>query len=99
MTKRNAFMVFLLPIITLGIYSIYWHVVTKNEMNRAGASIPTAWLMIIPLVNIWWLWKFSEGIAITTNEEMTGPVAFLLLLILESIGAAIIQTSLNKVTN
>jgi hypothetical protein len=90
-------MVFLLSIITFGIYSLVWFVTTKNQMNAKGAQIPTAWLLIIPLVNIWWHWKFCEGVELVTNKGMGAAVAFLLLWLLGIIGEAIIQNELNKV--
>jgi hypothetical protein len=52
MKNRNVVAVVLLPFVTFGIYSIYWEVVTKNELNAQGAQIPTAWLLIVPFVNI-----------------------------------------------
>jgi len=91
-------MVFILSFITFGIYGIYWMVVTKNEMKARGADIPTAWLIIVPFVNIWWEWKFSVGVEKVTNRAMTAPIAFILLWILGMIGGAIIQSELNKVT-
>ncbi len=97
MQHRNPIMVILLSIITLGIYYIIWLVTTKNRMNTKGAQIPTAWLLIIPLVNIYWLWKFSEGVELVTNRGMQTVVAFLLLWLLDMIGAAIVQNELNKV--
>ncbi len=97
MQHRNPIMVILLSIITLGIYSIYWLVTTKIQMNNKEAQIPTAWLLIIPLVNIYWLWKFSEGVELVTNKGMQTAVAFLLLWILDILGAAIVQNELNKV--
>ena len=97
MQHRNPIMVFLLSIITLGIYSLFWYVTTKNEMNAKGAQIPTAWLIIIPFVNIWWYWKFCEGVELVTNKGMGVAVAFLLLWLLGIIGEAIIQNELNKV--
>ena len=97
MQHRDPIMVILLSIITLGIYSIFWYVATKNEMNAKGAQIPTAWLIIIPFVNIWWYWKFCEGVELVTNKGMGVAVAFLLLWLLGAIGEAIIQNELNKV--
>ncbi len=97
MQHRDPIMVILLSIITLGIYSLFWYVATKNEMNTKGAQIPTAWLLIIPFVNIWWYWKFSEGVELVTNKGMGVAVAFLLLWFLGTIGEAIIQNNLNKV--
>jgi len=40
--KRSLIKIYLLGIITLGIYFIYWLVKTKNELNELGAKIPTA---------------------------------------------------------
>ncbi|MBA7473142.1 hypothetical protein ES705_09580 [subsurface metagenome] len=97
MQHRDPIMVILLSIITLGIYSLFWYVTTKNEMNAKGAQIPTAWLIIIPFVNIWWYWKFCEGVELVTNKGMGVAVAFLLLWLLGAIGEAIIQNELNKV--
>jgi heme/copper-type cytochrome/quinol oxidase subunit 4 len=62
--KRNILAVYLFAIITLGIYLIYWLVQTKKEMNSLGASIPTAWLLIIPIANLYWMWKYCEGFAV-----------------------------------
>lgn len=94
--RREPIMVFIFTIITFGLYGYYWYVMTKLEMNASGTQIPTAWLIIIPFINIWWMWKFSEGIEQVTQGRMTGPIAFLLLFFLGMIGGAIIQDTLNK---
>lgn len=96
--RRDPIMVLVFSLITFGIYGIYWHVMTKLEMNASGTQIPTAWLIIIPIISIWWMWKFSEGIEQVTQGRMTGPIAFLLLFFLGMIGGAIIQDTLNKFT-
>jgi len=96
MKQRSPVAVALLPFVTFGIYSIYWTVKTKIEMNENGQTIPTAWLILIPLVNIWWYWKYSEGVGNITNEKISGVLAFILLMLLGSIGQAIIQDSFNK---
>ncbi len=97
MKQRSPIAVFLLPFITFGIYSLYWMVKTKGEMNEKGSKIPTAWLIIVPFVNIWWMWKYGEGVGEVTNEKMSGVIAFILMLLLGNIGQAIIQDSFNKV--
>ncbi len=98
MKQRSPIAVFLLPFITFGIYSLVWMVKTKGEMNTKGAEIPTAWLIIVPLVNIWWMWKYSEGVEKVTNAKMSGVLAFILLFLLGMIGQAIIQDSFNKIS-
>lgn len=97
MKQRNPIVVILLSFITLGIYSIVWEVKTKNEMNKLGSSIPTAWLIIVPIVSIWWLWKYSQGVEKTTNGDTSGVLAFVLLFLLGLIGIAIVQYEFNKV--
>jgi len=96
MKNRSPIAVLLLPFITFGIYSLYWEISTKIEMNKLGAKIPTAWLIIIPFVNIWWLWKYCEGVEQVTHQKFSGVLAFVLLLLLGWIGQAIIQDSFNK---
>lgn len=97
MQNRNPFIVILLSIVTLGIYSLVWLIKTKNEMNAKGAQIPTAWLIIVPFVNYYWLWKYSEGVEKVTNDQMSTVIAFLLLFFLEFIGMAIIQDKFNNI--
>ena len=99
MQQRSPIAVLLLPLVTFGIYSLYWLVKTKGEMVSKGADIPTAWLLIVPIANIWWLWKYGEGVETVTNGKISGVLAFILLWILGTIGHAIIQDSFNKAGN
>lgn len=96
MKQRNPIAVFLLPFVTFGIYGIVWQVKTKNEMNQLGANIPTAWLIIVPFVNFYWLWKYSEGVEKVTNGSISAVLAFVLQALLGSIGGAILQNEFNK---
>lgn len=96
MTQRSPIAVFFLPVITLGIYGLIWLVKTKDEMNSQGAEIPTAWLLIIPIAQLWWIWKFAEGVDKVTRGDTSGGLAFVLLLFLGNIGMAVVQASLNK---
>ena len=98
MKHRNPIAVFFLSLITFGIYALVWQVKTKGEMNKLGAKIPSAWLLIIPFVNIYWLWKYCEGIDKVTNSKLSGVMAFVLLFLLGSIGMAIIQNDFNLVS-
>lgn len=90
-------MVFFLSLITFGIYELVWFVKTKREMNSQGTAIPTAWLIIIPIVSIWWLDRFGAGVKIVTEGRMGSLIAALLIYFLGPIGIAIVQNSLNRV--
>lgn len=100
MTKRSVVSVIVLSIVTLGIYMIVWNVKTKREMVAAGADIPTCWLMIVPIANIYWMWKFSGGVEHVTSGKLSQAIAFILSFVVNGfvplVGTAIIQSELNK---
>ena len=96
MKKRSVGGVLILSLFTFGIYTLIWHVKTKNEMNASGADIPTAWLLIVPIANIYWIWKWCGGIEHISREKMTAPVAFLLHVLVPLIGMLILQDTMNK---
>lgn len=97
MTKRSPFAVFALSLITLGIYCLVWYVKTKDEMNARGAKIPTTWLIIIPIVNFYWLWKYCESVEKVTGGSLSAVASFFLIILLNVIGLAIVQSAFNKV--
>ena len=96
MQKRSVAGVIILTFITFGIYGLIWHVKAKNEMVAEGADIPTAWLLIIPLANIYWYWKWCGGVEYYTRGRLSQAVSFLLSILLGVIGSAIVQDSFNK---
>jgi hypothetical protein len=99
-TKRSVVSVIVLSIITFGIYMLVWMVKTKNEMVRQGADIPTAWLLIVPIANLYWLWKFAGGVEHVTQGKQSQVMAFILMVVANNfiplLGTAIIQAELNK---
>jgi hypothetical protein len=95
MTNKNPFVVFLLVFVTLGIYAVVWYVKAGREMRRRGADVPTAWLMIIPIVSIYWFIKWCAGVG--KVGAMNGFLAALLLIFLGPLGMAIVQSQFNNV--
>ena len=98
---RNLWGIIGLAFVTLGIYAVYWIVTTKCELNESGAKIPTAWLLIIPLVQIYFFYKFAEGYCAVMFKDQSQTVAyFLLIMLIFPIGALIMQSKINdKVIN
>ena len=96
MTRRPVAAVVILTLITFGIYGIVWFVKTKDEMNARGADIPSAWLLIVPIANIYWMWQWSGGVEKVTNGKQTQTVAFILVFVLSLIGMAIVQATFNE---
>ncbi len=94
--KRNVVMVYLLTAVTFGIYGLYWLYKTKEEINSLGAEIPTFWLMIIPLANIYWVWKYCEAFSEKVKKDDNAVLWFLLYLFVGFVMPAIVQSELNK---
>ena len=86
--------------LALSIYMIYWLVQTKRELQALGADdIPTTWLYIIPIANIYYIYKYAEGADKVTN----GKLPPLLILFIYLLGAAFIimpvcQSQYNKIS-
>ena len=96
MKRRSPAAPLLLPFITFGIYTLVWFVKTKNEINLvAHSKIPTAWLIILPIVSIWWEWKFAIGVEAATNGGLGRHAAFWILFLLGPLGAMFVQIALN----
>ncbi len=93
---RNLFLVYFFSMITFGVYYIYWVVSTKNEINGLGAKIPTAWLIIVPIANIYWAYKYCEGFAQKVKKDNNAVLWFILYLLVGIVMPAIIQSELNK---
>jgi hypothetical protein len=97
MQKRSLAAVILLPFVTFGIYFLVWFVKTKGELNTKGAGIPTAWLLIVPIANIYWMWKYFEGAEKVTSGKVNGVLNFVLGFFVSSIiPMAICQSAYNE---
>ncbi len=95
MKLRSPAAPLLLPFVTIGIYTLVWHVKIKNELNKSVANhIPTAWLLIVPIANIFWLVSFSRSSKQFNGRGSTAGT-FWLLALLGFIGEAILQARFN----
>ncbi len=100
---RNAFLVFLFSVITLGVYAIYWAVSTTLELKEKSDKAPNPWLLLLLLVPfvqivamIYYYWMYCTALEEATKGKASRVPYFLLLLILGAIGMAIVQLQLNK---
>ncbi|MBI2798059.1 DUF4234 domain-containing protein [Candidatus Saccharibacteria bacterium] len=80
MKRRSLLAIFLLNIVTLGLYQIYWYFITKTEMNTLNAKalkVPFFLWFFIPIIDIWWFWRFAKAIEATTKGAIGRWAAFL----------------------
>lgn len=96
MKHRSPIGVLLLSIVTLGIYGIVWIVLTAREMRTKGAQIPNAILIIIPIINLYWLWKYCEGIEKVSDGKYSAVLMFVLFWFIGFIGIIVAQSAFNE---
>jgi hypothetical protein len=96
MKHRSPAAVLILSLVTFGIYGIYWEVKTKMELARLGAEIPTAWLLIIPIANLYWIYKYAVGVEKVSGGKTSAVLVLILMLLLSVVGMAILQSEYNK---
>jgi hypothetical protein len=97
--KRNLFAMAGLLIITLGFYFIYWAVVTKRALRCRGADMPTAWLLIIPLVHFYFWFRFAKAFTAIIKHGNDYIGYFLLMALLPHVGMFVIQHELNQIAD
>jgi hypothetical protein len=90
--KENIGVFIVLGIITFGIFWLYWMVKTKSFLNSLGGDIPTSWLIIIPIANFYWLWKYCSAYnEYIRGDNNNGLVWFLLWIIISPAAIIILQ--------
>jgi len=93
---RSPVAVIILSIITFGLYALYWTVKTKGEINSLGAKIPTAWLIIVPIANIYFCYRYMEGFSVYAKKDNNPILWFLLYLVIAPVAMIFVQIELNK---
>jgi hypothetical protein len=94
--ERSILRVYILGFLTLGIYFIYWMYETEKELNELGANIPSFILYFIPIVNIYWLYRYTKGWAYVTKKD-DAIVYFILFYFLGIVMPYLVQKSLNQI--
>lgn len=67
--EKNIFLIYLLTLFTCGIYGIVWTVQSKRDMNSLGGDIPTTWITIVPFVNFYYFYKYSEAFSLHIKKD------------------------------
>lgn len=98
--NRNPVFVIVLSIITLGVYAIYWFYQTRKELyeitKKDGNALVDLLICVIPFAYLWIMWKYSEDAAIASKGTQSGPVLFLLWLVVFPVAQYLVQTEINK---
>jgi len=96
-TRESVGTLILMCVLTMGLYGLVWFIRTRNEMvKQAQATIPPSWHLVVPILNIIWMWHWAGGVQKATNGRTTQIVAFLLVFFLGIIGMILIQLKFNE---
>jgi magnesium-transporting ATPase (P-type) len=93
---RSPVAVIILFLLTFGIYAVYWTFKTRDEINSLGASIPTAWLIFVPIANFYFMYCYSEGFSLFVKKDNSAILWFLLFFFVSPVAVILVQIELNK---
>jgi hypothetical protein len=94
---RNVFLVCFLTLITLGLYSLYWAVSSKRDINSRGGKIPSTWITLIPFAYLYYMYKYADGFAKTVKKD-NNTILYYLVFMFVPFGLQIVaQMGLNHV--
>jgi hypothetical protein len=98
--KRNPLFVIIVSILTGFLYGIYWFYSTRKELNELTNqdTSPILWTLglLVPIVNLYVLWKYCEDVEITSKKAHNKVVLFLAWLVFFPIAQFLTQEELNK---
>jgi Domain of unknown function (DUF4234) len=101
MNRREVSTVIILSIVTLGIYTIIWLVMTRNEMQKFGVQTVHPLLMFVPIAGpfilIYFLWQYAGGVQLITKGKISQAVAFMYLFRIGAIGLGVLQEEFNQI--
>ena len=104
-TVRNPFVVYILTMVTCGIYGIFWIYKTSEELNAAlgREDFNPTMEVVLGMVTcglwiLWWDWRASEAsVEIQQNfgvePKFDAPIAFIITWFLFGVG---VQMNLNN---
>ncbi len=105
LTKRDVALVVILSIITCGFYTLFWIVVTQDDLNNelkeldepSGIMVLLLTIITCGIYGIYWYYKIGVRVSNLTGEENLGILNLVLCIAqLSIIGIALTQNALNK---
>ena len=94
--ERNPIMVIILSMCTCGIYMLYWIWDTSKELVELKAELPPLWYIIIPGLNLYFMYKYLEEWHRIVKYEQDFIMVLVIMFVFSPIVIYWIQTELNK---
>jgi hypothetical protein len=85
--------IYLYQFLTLGCYFFYWCSHSRKDINRAAGTklIPSTWLLILPLANYWWAWRYANALEFVSYNRVKASDTFLLYIIGSSVAGGVVS--------
>jgi len=61
---------FLLTLCTFGLYLFFWALDTKRALNKAGGNVPNGVLMVLPVLNLYFWYKYAQAYVSTIKRSV-----------------------------
>lgn len=94
--ERDPIMVIVYTMLTCGIYGLYWLFETSKELVELGAELPNIWFIIIPGLNIYYMYIYLQEWHRIVKYEQDFMMVLIIGLIFSPIVMYWIQEELNK---
>ena len=75
--------IWLLNIVTLGMYYFYWCSQSRRDINKSAglALIPATWYLALPGLNYYWIWQYSRALERVSFKRINGNDVFLIYIV------------------
>lgn len=82
----------ILSVVTFGVYLVYWFVLLKRMLVEKGeVDLPTSWLIIVPLANLFLVWKVLQSIEKLSKGKLSSLTLMLISVIFAPAGVVIVH--------
>ncbi len=83
-TKRSLLKTTLLTFCTFGLYDLYYLIVTSKELNKVGGHVSSAWLLLVPVLNLYFVYRYAQSYAAIVKKDHSASETILYCLIILS---------------
>lgn len=82
----------ILSVITFGIYIVYWFVLLKRTLvERGETDLPTSWLFIIPIANLYIMWRVYQSLEKLSDGKLNALMLMLISVVFAPASVVIIH--------
>lgn len=87
LNRPSSSKIWLLSLLTFGLYFYYWCSHSRADVNRAAklAIVPTCWYFLVPGLNYYWMWLYAGALQKVSFGRIKATDVFLVYVISTSL--------------